>query len=1122
MNENVIDTLQIKVTGDSKSAVSSLDKLINTLDRIKTVTSGGNKGLTGIDRHLAKISAACDKINAGALSKIYKLADGLRNLNEVGNVKISSKFADRILDLGAAVECLKDVDMSKLTELSAGLRDLNSVGKVNIPTPKTNAVTTPTTAESPLPDFSGAVQINPRVVSDTENTIDTITEKLADMVPEGVITSRLTSILDLLKSIGRVSAKIGSTMLQIGKRIGSSMLTPFKAVGKLVGGIKEKIGNLFRLLKKRTLYRAMNFVISSITKGFSEGTKHVYEYSKAINGKLKKSLDKMATSGLYLKNSLGAMVSPLLNMLAPAIDTIVDKFVEMLNVVNQALATMSGSSTWTKAIKYPIEYSDETKKATKANEKLKKSILGFDEINPLHDNSNDSGSSGKEQEDYSLMFEEKKVGDIANTFKKLFGDIFKPFKQAWETEGQATIDSFKKKFNSIKTLITTIGDSFKEVWSNGTGQTTLETILRIFQNINTCISNIAITLTNAWTANDNGTRIVQNLWDIFNKLLGTVEKFYGSTAKWLGSLDLTPIFTSFANLTDKLKPLVDLISDGLLKAYEKVLQPIAKWVIEKAAPASIDALSAALEALTAVLDPVLTGLESIWDALQPVVKWIEDTVVDAINLVKDAFKKLADTFNKNGGDIKSILKDVGDALKTFWNGIKPIIDIIKTYVGDTVKNLTSIFSGFSSGSIKQLKGFIDFVKGIFTLDFKKAWNGLKEFFSGWGEKIKTIFSGIWTAIKNIFKGAWTAIQAVWNGAKAFFKGVWEGIKTVFGKVGSFFASIFLGAWNGIKAIWNGVKGFFKGIWKGIKAVFSGVGSFFRTIFAKAVSGVKGVWNGIKGFFAKIWGWIKAPFKAAASFFKDAFAKVVSGVKGAWNGIKAFFAKIWSWISAPFKKVGGWFKNIFTNAVRGLKGCWNGIKEWASNIWGYIAAPFKKAYAFFKDVFEQVAKKIKEIWKDIKDFILEIWETIKRIVGSVWNDDTKVKVRAEYERQHGKVSDAEWDKIWYSGSAGGGKFASGGLVNEGQMFIAREAGPELVGTIGNRNAVVNNDQIVASVSQGVADANAEQNMLLREEISILRKILEKDYGSGSAGGTNIINEINRYNRRSGKTIIPVGV
>ncbi len=50
-----------------------------------------------------------------------------------------------------------------------------------------------------------------------------------------------------------------------------------------------------------------------------------------------------------------------------------------------------------------------------------------------------------------------------------------------------------------------------------------------------------------------------------------------------------------------------------------------------------------------------------------------------------------------------------------------------------------------------------------------------------------------------------------------------------------------------------------------------------------------------------------------------------------------------------------------------------------------------------------------------------------------------------------------------------RLAEGGMVNEGQMFIAREAGPEMVGSIGNRTAVVNNDQIVESVSQGVYQA-----------------------------------------------------
>jgi hypothetical protein len=48
-------------------------------------------------------------------------------------------------------------------------------------------------------------------------------------------------------------------------------------------------------------------------------------------------------------------------------------------------------------------------------------------------------------------------------------------------------------------------------------------------------------------------------------------------------------------------------------------------------------------------------------------------------------------------------------------------------------------------------------------------------------------------------------------------------------------------------------------------------------------------------------------------------------------------------------------------------------------------------------------------------------------------------------------------------------AGGGVVNTGQMFIAREAGPEMVGSIGNRTAVVNNDQIVESVSRGVYQA-----------------------------------------------------
>lgn len=72
-----------------------------------------------------------------------------------------------------------------------------------------------------------------------------------------------------------------------------------------------------------------------------------------------------------------------------------------------------------------------------------------------------------------------------------------------------------------------------------------------------------------------------------------------------------------------------------------------------------------------------------------------------------------------------------------------------------------------------------------------------------------------------------------------------------------------------------------------------------------------------------------------------------------------------------------------------------------------------------------------------------------------------------------------------------EYAQGGFPTEGELFIAREAGPELVGSIGGSTAVANNDQIVAGIQSGVAQANAEQNELLRQQNSILMQLLNKD-------------------------------
>ena len=88
-----------------------------------------------------------------------------------------------------------------------------------------------------------------------------------------------------------------------------------------------------------------------------------------------------------------------------------------------------------------------------------------------------------------------------------------------------------------------------------------------------------------------------------------------------------------------------------------------------------------------------------------------------------------------------------------------------------------------------------------------------------------------------------------------------------------------------------------------------------------------------------------------------------------------------------------------------------------------------------------------------------------------------------------------------------------------MFIAREAGPELVGTMGNRTAVANNDQIVAGIAGGVAAGQAEQNALLRQQNEYLRKILAKE-GTVRLEPSAMLGKVNRrseemYARNTGR-------
>lgn len=141
--------------------------------------------------------------------------------------------------------------------------------------------------------------------------------------------------------------------------------------------------------------------------------------------------------------------------------------------------------------------------------------------------------------------------------------------------------------------------------------------------------------------------------------------------------------------------------------------------------------------------------------------------------------------------------------------------------------------------------------------------------------------------------------------------------------------------------------------------------------------------------------------------------------------------------------------------------WFTKEKWTSGLTGIKEG--------FKAAFDAAVNAAKQIWNDFAGWLNE------KLTFTI--DPITVMGKTVYEG--GEIS---LGKI--------PTFASGGFPDKGQLFLAREAGPELVGRIGGRTAVANKDQITDGIAAAVYAANTEQNQLLREQNELLRMILAK--------------------------------
>ena len=362
-------------------------------------------------------------------------------------------------------------------------------------------------------------------------------------------------------------------------------------------------------------------------------------------------------------------------------------------------------------------------------------------------------------------------------------------------------------------------------------------------------------------------------------------------------------------------------------------------------------------------------------------------------------------------------EEFGNRIKGAWSQVteafapveEAFIHLKETLFGEEDGEMTA----FTDMILESAESIIDTISEAAELISElltEIFDGLAELWTEHGEEIAETVTGMIEAVTEIISGIVDVVSGIIDVIAGFFTGdgnrISEGVQQMWDGVTEIFAS----AWDLIMEIFSVAVDFFAGIWKGIRNVFSVVSEWFGEKFTAAKESAAEAIEPLVSALSSIWKSVRKVFADVSGFFREKFSAAYSAVKNVFSGLTGFFSNLW----AKIKKI---FTNIGTSIGNGIAGA-------------------------FKTVVNSV---ISFAQNTINGFI----RAINGAIGMI-NKLPGVSI--------GTISTVSLPRL-----------ASGGLVDAGQLFVAREAGPELVGTFGVKTAVMNNSQIVEAVSRGVFEA-----------------------------------------------------
>lgn len=517
----------------------------------------------------------------------------------------------------------------------------------------------------------------------------------------------------------------------------------------------------------------------------------------------------------------------------------------------------------------------------------------------------------------------------------------------------------------------------------------------------------------------------------------------------------------------------------------------------------------------------------------PEYNFLENAVNQKVNDMVDKLKELL--------GITGEINDWGDLFKTKLDNIAVAIGGIGLGIaawkfGKVLKDL-----GLVKGSTKQVAGMAVSIGSGFIFAYETAdalangvdWgnflgqlgsgiglvSGLAMTFGTKGAQIGGIVTGLGmlvTGSVDACKNGLNEINGIEIGTGATALGASIGsffgpkgalIGAVVGAVGGALEMVIIKFWpqisegltiatEWIKEKWNELTTWFN------DNIITPISNFFTNLWDDIVQGFTNAWTKVEEFFAPIINWFTELWDSVSQTVSDVFYNVQVIATGIWDVVKEAWNRFVTWVD----------ENIITPISDFFSDLWDDVVEKASNAWQGIKDVFNTVSTFFKDIFEDAWQKVVDVFSvagdiftDIKDAVVSAFkyivnkliEGLNKAIAKPFNaiNDALMKIK-EIEifdmKPFKNLREISVPVI--------PMLANGGMVDVGQLFIAREAGPEMVGTIGHKTTVANNTQIVSAISLGVFNAMIKA-MQLAKQVSTPKYTVAIAIPNGSAYGRN---------------------